>query len=493
MSSTTYGLQPEKLWSIFSKICSIPHCSKKEALLSDYIKGLACDTGLTVQNDTAGNICIYVPASCGYENAPSIAIQCHLDMVCEKNDSATFDFDKDPVKLIRNGDFIKADETTLGADNGIGVAAALAICLSKDIIHGPLEILLTVDEETGLTGAFSLSPGLLTSKTLINLDHEDIKTVCIGCAGGGCVEISLPLTIKKQTGNRIFLEISVEGLQGGHSGLNIHENRANALKILALTLWNLADLDPCLLNLNGGNKINAIPREARACISIDKEFASLAQDRVKNSLTSAQIQYPRDKNLYIRTTVKTPPENCCCFDSFKKTIGLILALPCGVTAMSREIRGLVETSCNIGSVQTDNNMLVVKCMPRSSCPEGIKAITEQLKSIGYLAEARVEIEEPYPAWKPGTDSKILKTVRGVFRDVTGIFPETDVTHAGLECGIIGSKYKGLDMIAIGPTIVDAHSPDEAVHIGSVETFWTVLIKTLEKLASLSRTDSCGAN
>lgn len=482
MTSATQGLQPEKLWSFFSKISTIPHCSKNETALSAYIQDLARNRGISFKTDSAGNLCLYLPGSAGYENRPATAIQCHLDMVCEKNDSADIDFAKDALRLIRSGDVVKADGTTLGADNGIGVAAALALCFCEGIIHGPLEILLTVDEETGLTGAFHLSPELLTADTLINLDHEDINTVCIGCAGGGGVEIFLPLAAANCSENQSVVTISVDGLRGGHSGLNIHENRANAVKILAMTLSGLMEFNPFPVKFSGGNKINAIPREAYACMAVDAAAVPLVRQRVQNALASAQRLYPHEPTLQITSGIGEHAGQCFCADSFKQAVNLIVSLPNGVLTLSREMPGLVETSNNVASVQTGSDRLVVNCMPRSSNREGIAAVTEQIRSVASLAGAKIQTQPPYPAWPPGTDSKILKTVREVFKAVSGRFPETITTHAGLECGMIGSKYQHMDMIAIGPTIFNAHSPDEAVHIGSVETFWEVLTKTLEARA-----------
>jgi dipeptidase D len=480
------GLEPKGIWKHFDKIRSIPHCSGNEARLAEYLISYAKGRELDVEKDATGNVVIRVPATPGHEKAPTVVLQGHMDMVGEKNSDVVHDFSKDPIQLEFQGEWLKAKGTTLGSDNGIGLAAALSMIDSKDAVHGPLELLFTVDEEVGLTGAGKLKPGFVKGSMMMNLDSEELGAVYIGCSGGGDTTLRLPANfIDAPAGTKGFV-LRVAGLRGGHSGIDIHEQRGNAIKILSRCLWKASRTQPVhLVSLKGGNKRNAIPREAEAELMVletavddlsgivGDEAAKIADELGRREVDLAVKLEPSERNFGRILNA----------GSQKTILGLLVALPHGVTAMSYDIPGLVETSNNLATVSTGGDEIVIGLSSRSSIASALKALRERIRSVAELAGASVEENEPYPGWKPNLDSKLLAVVKAVHLREFGAEPHMKAIHAGLECGIIGEKFPGMDMVSIGPWIEHPHSPDERVNISSVEKFWKLLKAVLAELAA----------
>ncbi len=465
------NLEPKLIWKYFEEICKIPRCSKHEEKIAEYIVQVAKNLGLEVERDEIGNVVVRKPAN-GYENAPMITFQSHMDMVCEKNKDVEHDFSKDPIQPYVDGEWVKAKGTTLGADDGIGVATSLALMEAKDIKHGPLEFLFTVDEETGLTGAFNLKKGFIKGKLLINLDSEDFGVIYIGCAGGGNSTIKLPLKYENADGKgyRIF----VKGLKGGHSGVEIHKGRANAIKLLARVIYNL---NARISSVEGGDKHNAIPREAVAVVMADGD--------VKGKIAEMEKEF-RDEFSASDPDIKIEMEECSIEkvldrESNEKLIKMMMALPHGIIAMSQEVEGLVETSTNFATIKTDEAAEVVMSS-RSSINSALDALMQSIRCIGELAGAEVEEGSKYPGWKPNLNSKLLKIASDAFKELYGEEPKKLAIHAGLETGVIGD-ITGIDeIISIGPQIEHPHSPDERVKIKTVQEFWKYLLYLMEKIA-----------
>ncbi|MBN1542728.1 aminoacyl-histidine dipeptidase [candidate division KSB1 bacterium] len=477
-------LEPKLLWKYFDEIRKIPHPSGKEEKIAEYVVSVAEKLGLDYDKDSVDNVLIRKAATPGHEKAPTVVLQGHLDMVCEKNSDKTFDFDKDPIELVIDGEWLKADGTTLGADNGIGVAAALAILEDDNLVHGPIEALFTVDEERGLVGAMSLSPDWLQGRTLINMDSEDLGVFSIGCAGGADSHIHLPVNYQAPRGDTA-VEVHLSGLRGGHSGIDIHEGRGNAVKILNRLLYQLQKTLPFeLACLEGGDKHNAIPREAMARIVVKKDQVKTVEDWMAKAIKDIRIEFnPVEKNIQI--AVKKADGNLPQVldpDSQNRLLALIFALPHGPLAMSRDIKGLVETSNNVASVKCDKDKIKLHLSSRSSNMSALKATRDKLVAIAEMAQAKVEQPEGYPGWMPDLDSEILKISSKTYKEVTGKEAKYEAIHAGLECGLIGEKFPGMDMISLGPTLKHPHSPDERVHVESVDVFFKHVLKILEKLA-----------
>lgn len=471
-----------RLWKYFDDIRKIPRSSGNETAIGNYVISIADKLGLDSEKDDTGNVLIRKPGSPGHENAPVIVLQSHLDMVCEKNSDKKFDFSQDEIQLIKDGDWLKADGTTLGADNGIGVAATLAILEDDTLVHGPIEAVFTVDEETGLKGAMNLSNKWLKGRTMINLDSEDIGIFSIGCAGGRDTNITLPITTKNPSGNKA-VRIFLSGLRGGHSGIDIHEGRGNAIKILNRLIFQLTKVLPVeLSSLNGGDKHNAIPREAYAHIVIANERLVEFKNWFQNIIKEIQLEFqPVEKNITISVEEIEKPAQVLTDKSQQQILALIFALPHGVLAMSRTIKNLVETSNNVAAVKSTNNEIKVLCSSRSSNMAALQATLDKLNAITALAQAHSEQPPGYPGWMPDLDSKVLKVALETYKEVSGKEAKYEAIHAGLECGLIGEKFPGMDMISIGPTLKHPHSPDERVHIGSVEIFYKHVIRMLEVL------------
>jgi len=481
--SVVENLKPKLLWKHFDEICKIPHCSKHEEKIREYVINFAKKHDLEYKDDQIGNIVISKPATSGMEGKPTVILQGHVDMVCEKNSDIDFDFLKDSIKLVRNGDILTADGTTLGSDNGIGVATALAILEDNTLKHGPIEALFTIDEETGLTGAFALDTDMISGKILLNLDSEDWGVVTVGCAGGGDSQVKLPMKTESINGDLETIEIKVSGLRGGHSGVDAHEQRGNAIKILARMLWKASkDYDFSISDIKGGDKHNAIPREAYATVSIsasDKDdYISFFKTEHKDILEEIK---PIDPKFSIAFSNNKKPTTALSKDSQKSLLDLLHGLPHGVDKMSYDIPHLVETSTNLATVSMKDNTALIGLSSRSSIGSALQDFRDRIRATAELAGATVTEETPYPGWKPNLNSNILKISKKVYKDITGEDPTVEAIHAGLECGIIGMKFPGMDMISIGPTIKYPHSPEEHVVISTVEKFYDYVLKLLENI------------
>ena len=477
-------LEPRHLWKHFDALRRIPRCSGNEKAAGDYVIEQAKRLGYPYKRDEVGNIVVRKPASPGKENAEGVVLQSHLDMVCEKNSDVEFDFTKDAIQVRREGDWLYANGTTLGADNGIGVAACLAVMEDQSLVHGPVELLFTIDEETGLTGASRLQPDFVTGRKLLNLDSEEEGVFFIGCAGGADTTFTIPVK-KEPVKEGRTLKVRISGLKGGHSGIDIDKNRGNAIKFLARMLWNAAEKMPLrLASIHGGNKRNAIPREIEAEVVVPEDqvdtFKSIL-DEVFSGLKQEYGSVEKEMTYEVKEA-DTPAKEAADVASTKKVIDVIYALPNGVLKMSADIPDLVETSMNLATIHSKNGEVELGISSRSSINAALEAARQQLRAMAELVGAQVEQPPGYPGWTPNLNSPILATVKTTYRELKGTDPEVKAIHAGLECGIIGEKFPGMDMISLGPQIEHPHSPDERVNIPSVKRFWDLLVATLKKLA-----------
>ncbi|MFQ5823043.1 MAG: aminoacyl-histidine dipeptidase [bacterium] len=477
-------LEPKELWQHFDKILTIPRGSKNEKAIGEYIIEIAKKHGLSYKQDDVGNTVVSKPATAGHESAPITILQSHMDMVNEKNAEVEHDFSRDPIKPSREGDYLKATGTTLGSDNGIGVAAALTIMESTSFKHGPLEFLFTVDEETGLTGASNLLPDFLEGKRLINLDTEEEGALYVGCAGGAGINLTLALEYASPPSESITMEIKLYGLRGGHSGVDIHLQRGNAVKLLARALYGVyKNTKFYLANLTGGNMHNAIPREAFATVIVSSGEKDAFEKAFNNQFKAIQAEFKlADPDMKLDVANVQNEDKVFADGTAQKILYLLNALPHGVMSMSYDIPDLVETSSNLATVNIQENKMVIHVSNRSSVATAIQAIQDRVGAIGLLAGAKVEELEGYPGWKPNLDSHVLKVAKEVHKEVLGKEPEIKAVHAGLECGIIGEKFPGMDMVSLGPQIEFPHSPNERVRIGSVAGFYNLLTSILERLA-----------
>jgi len=481
--SVIENLEPKLVWKHFDEIRKIPRCSKHEEKIRKYIVDFAEKHGLESKTDETGNVVVLKPASSGMEKNPVVILQGHMDMVCEKNSDVEHDFTKDPIKLKREGDILTADGTTLGADNGIGLAISLAILEDKTLKHGSIEALFTVDEETGLTGAFAMESDMLTGKIMLNLDSEDFGIITVGCAGGGDSKIELPVETKSVNGNMTSINIKVSGLRGGHSGVDIHEQRGNAVKLLTRMLWKTKDDYKFYISeIKGGDKHNAIPREAYAKISIGKsekdKFITTLKKEEKDIFEEIKPIDPKFKVDFedadkIKTTMTDKSQN--------DLLNLLHGLPHGVEKYSYDIPDLVETSTNLATVAFNDKHVQIGMSTRSSIKSALQDLRDRIRAAAELSGAKVKEEKPYPGWKPNMDSKILALSKKIFKEMYGKEPKVEAVHAGLECGIIGEKFPGMDMISIGPTIKYPHSPEEQIHISTVDKFYKYVLKILENV------------
>ncbi len=485
MTSAIAGLEPTALWVNFEALSRIPRPSKQEEQVLAWLKAFADARGLKWQQDETGNIIVRRPGSGDGESAPTVVIQSHVDMVCEKNSDVEHDFGRDPIRLLRDGDWLTADGTTLGADNGIGVATALALLeMRSDARLPPLECLFTVDEETGLTGAFALDGALLQGRTLLNLDTEEWGAICIGCAGGGDSELALPVAREASPGDFLSFQLSVEGLMGGHSGVNIHEYRANAIVLLASLLEPLATIGARLVSVRGGDKTNAIPREAFATLLLPPAAMADAQIAVGARTAALQAEFGTLETA-LRVTLAgldAAPAECLSAGAQTSLLGLLRALPHGVLKYSHAIPGLVETSNNLASVAPDGGHYRIVCSSRSSIMEALEDVRDRIATIAALCGATVTRSSSYPGWQPDPTSPVLKRLKRIYAEQLGEAPEVGAIHAGLECGVIGERAPGMDMVSFGPTITGAHSPDERVEIPTVAKFWNLLLALLADMA-----------
>jgi len=485
MNNELLQLQPERLWYYFTEILKIPRPSKKEEKILAYLLEFGKQRNLETLQDAIGNILIRKPATEGMENRKSVVLQSHVDMVCEKNSDVDFDFNNDAIKARIDGEWVKATGTTLGADDGIGIAAQLAILEAKDIPHGPIECLFTIDEETGLTGAFGLKSGFLQSTILLNLDSEDEGELFIGCAGGK--DTVIKMTYKKETisADHQFFKVIVKGLVGGHSGDDIQKGRANANKLVNRILYKgINDFDLLLADINGGNLRNAIAREAYAIVGVPSSKAEEFKSHVMGFNKTARAEYHvTEPNLSIEIENSETPVFVIDNNTTKKLIWSLYACPHGVIAWSADIPNFVETSTNLAAVKCQEDKILITTSQRSSVESAKEDIGNMVASVFNLAGAKVEHSEGYPGWTPNPDSEIVEISRNLYSKLFGQEPKVLAIHAGLECGLIGDVYPGMDMISFGPTIKGAHSPDERLNIKTARKFWDLTLAILENIPS----------
>lgn len=482
---TIQDLDPKLLWKYFYELTQVPRPSKKEGRMIEYLLNFAQEHNLEAKKDDAGNVLIVKDATEGYEGYPTVILQGHVDMVCEKNSDKKFDFDKDPIETYVDGDWVKAQGTTLGADNGIGVAAALAILASDDIQHSKLECLFTVDEETGLTGAHALGENFLTGSILINLDTEEEGELYIGCAGGKGTVATFRFKRMDTPMEQYWFDLQIKGLNGGHSGSEIHKGLGNANKILTRVLWALLrKMEVRIASIKGGNLHNAIAREASAIVGVpigDKDRSV----EIIHSL-AAQIKAELkvvDPNLEVQLLPTNTPEYIIDEDTVCALLNSLMACPHGVLAMSQDVPGLVEASTNLASIKMqEDNRILIGTSQRSST-ESLKNYASNMVDAAFtLGDAIVEQSDGYPGWKPNPNSKILDIAKKSYKKLYGNYPQVKAIHAGLECGLFLEKYPSLDMVSCGPTITDAHSPAEQVNIPSVAKWWKFLLEVLKNIS-----------
>lgn len=483
------SLTPKSIWTIFNQICQIPHPSHHEEMISQFIIDFATSHKIECHKDQAGNILLRKAATKGMEHCPSIALQAHMDMVPQKNEETVHNFLTDPIKPYIDGEWVKAQGTTLGADNGVGLASALAALTDPDVVHGPLEVLVTASEETGMVGAFGLQPNWLNSHFLINTDSEDEGEIFTGCAGGVDFKSSFPITYAVIPDvHDTFLRISLKGLKGGHSGCDIHLGRGNAIKLLTRFLTEYAqDITFRLSDFRGGTLRNAIPREAFAEITLSQkdlirfeelitEFQQILQDEFKHVEPNLSLTYSKLEKDQVKRVITIEQQH--------KILNWFNSAPNGVVRMSDEIAGIVETSLNLGIVEIKDNQIAAYFLIRSQVDSAKDAVISSLISHCELINSNYEVNGGYSGWTPNLNSKLLKLAEHNYHEIFAKKAKIMVIHAGLECGLFTKNYPDMDMISIGPTIVSPHSPDERVNIKTVEKYWQLLLSLLKSADNL---------
>lgn len=481
MSHSILQLEPKAIWKQFADLNAVPRPSKKEEKIIAFMMDFGENLGLETSKDEVGNVVVRKPASAGFENRKMVTLQSHLDMVHQKNADTEFDFDTQGIQMFVEGDWVKAKDTTLGADNGLGVATIMALLKSTDIPHPPLEALFTIDEETGMTGAFGLKEGILEGEILLNLDTEEDDEIDIGCAGGIDVTATRNYNEKSSVHGDIGFQIQVKGLSGGHSGIEIHKGLGNANKIMNRLLYSGSKYNMRIGALEGGGLRNAIPRESWCKVNLDKtqETAFLEQLELVASHIKKELIVTEPK-LAISISPCKPSKKVMGLGAQEKLIKCLYAAHNGVYSRSASIPDLVETSNNIARVQIKDGKILINCLTRSSVETAKIDLANALKSTFELAGFEIEFKGSYPGWNPNPDSEILKITKNIYEDLFKEEPKVVACHAGLECGILGQNYPNMDMISFGPTILGAHSPDERVSISSVQKFWKFLLNILEE-------------
>ena len=477
------GLEPALLFSHFEAFTRIPRCSRNEKQASDHVKAWAGERGYGIKEDSLGNLVVQVPGTAGREDGPVVVLQGHLDMVGEKDSDSPHDFDNDPIPVVRDGDWLGANGTTLGADNGVGLAASMAVAEDPDAAHGPLELLFTIDEETGLTGAQGLESGFVTGKTMLNLDSEEEGEVYVGCAGGSDTNLTLPVARQAAEGAAYTLRLA--GFRGGHSGLDINTGRGNAVQALGWYLSRLRGVaEFALADFAGGDKHNAIPREATAVVLLSAEAAAAAgslADEFRADL--AAIYGKTDAGFTFTVEAGGEASEPLAPRSRDRLLDLVAALPHGVLAMSQAVEGLVETSTNLAVLKLEEGAAKLQESTRSSVMPALAQAQQGIFALARLAGAEPHSHGGYPGWQPDMDSPVLKLAKEVHQRLTGAEPAVKAIHAGLECGIIGEKMGGMDMVSFGPQIENPHSPSEQVKISTMGPFYDLLKGLLAELAS----------
>jgi dipeptidase D len=468
----------------FEEISKIPRCSKNEEAICKWFLQWAKDNNLETKTDKVQNVLIKVPGTAGYENSPSVVLQGHVDMVCEKTPDSPHDFTKDPIKMVYDGEWLTADKTTLGADNGIAMAMAMTVALDTETPHPPLELLFTVDEETGLTGASALEPGFVDGKILINIDSEDEGYFTVGCAGGINTNLSVPLEFGDVPGDYKLMKVDAGGMKGGHSGIDINKEKANAIKIIIQALKAAKDkIDVRVADITGGTAHNAIPRDSEAYVYVPAG----KEDEVKGIIAEAEktlkFEFKNtDPDMFIKIEDNGKSfDKAMTAEGTDKLIDFLTVLPHGVSAMSSDIEGLVETSNNCARARIEDGQIKVLTSQRSSLVSRIHSLTNKIEAVARLAGGEAKSSDGYPPWQPNMDSPLLAKSLEIYEGLFNKKPVVEVIHAGLECGIIGDKNPGMDMISIGPTLKFPHSPDEKIHVGTIGMVWDFLAELLKEL------------
>lgn len=486
MSTEIRNIEPKLLWNKFADLNAVPRPSKKEERVIEFMMSFGKNLGLPTIKDEVGNVIIKKPATAGMEKHKTIVMQSHLDMVHQKNNDTAFDFDKQGIDMFIDGDWVRAKGTTLGADNGIGVATIMAILESNDIPHPAIEALFTIDEETGMTGAMGLKGGVLSGEILLNLDTEEDTEIDIGCAGGVDVTAKRSYRMENTPTGTNGYRITVKGLNGGHSGMDIHKELGNANKIMNRLLYGLLEqFEVRIHEINGGSLRNAIPRESSSVIAVPANKQSAFKEEINKRITDIKFEFKTtEKNLSILVETCETPKQVMDSVAHGLIIKSIYTAHNGVYRMSADMANLVETSNNVARILIKDGEITVMCLTRSSVESSKFDLAEALRSAFELAGCEVTFAGSYPGWTPNVDSPILDVMVKLYEKLNGQKPHVVACHAGLECGILGRNYPGMDMISFGPTIKGAHSPDERVNITSVHKYWKYVLEILKNIPSM---------
>ena len=481
---TIKDLNPALVWNIFDQITKVPRPSKKEEKIREYLVNFAKEHGIEYKTDAIGNVAMFRPATKGYENAPRVILQGHMDMVCVANDGVEHDFDNDPIKTVIDGEWVRAEGTTLGADNGIGVAAGLAVMIDKDLVTGPVQALFTVDEETSMGGANNLGEGMIEGDILLNLDSEEDGEICMGCAGGVGTKATFEFTPTPAPANLKYIDILFKDFHGGHSGTDIDAERACVNKLIMRFIWNtMAKREVKLAYIKTGDKHNAIPVKAEAIIGVKPEDVDATIAELEAFTATIKNEYKHtEKDMKILSSIVDAPATVIDDCTTKRLVASVYTAPHGVYHMSKEIEGLVETSTNLATINMDGNKIYVDTLQRSSVESRKDEMAEIVEAHFTLAGASITHSDPYPGWAPNMESPILNVAIDVYKRLFGETPKTSALHAGLETGLFLINYPNLDMISFGPTLRGVHSPKEKMHIPAVAKFWTYLTSILETIA-----------
>ena len=481
---TIKDLNPALVWNIFDQITKVPRPSKKEEKIREYLVNFAKEHEIEYKTDAIGNVAMFRPATKGYENAPRVILQGHMDMVCVANDGVEHDFDNDPIKTVIDGEWVRAEGTTLGADNGIGVAAGLAVMIDKDLVTGPVQALFTVDEETSMGGANNLGEGMIEGDILLNLDSEEDGEICMGCAGGVGTKATFEFTPTPAPANLKYIDILFKDFQGGHSGTDIDAERACVNKLIMRFIWNtMAKREVKLAYIKTGDKHNAIPVKAEAIIGVKPEDVDATIAELEAFTATIKNEYKHtEKDMKILSSIVDAPATVIDDCTTKRLVASVYTAPHGVYHMSKEIEGLVETSTNLATINMDGNKIYVDTLQRSSVESRKDEMAEIVEAHFTLAGASITHSDPYPGWAPNMESPILNVAIDVYKRLFGETPKTSALHAGLETGLFLINYPNLDMISFGPTLRGVHSPKEKMHIPAVAKFWTYLTSILETIA-----------
>ena len=480
-------LEPKLVWECFDEITKVPRPTHHLDKMREFLVDWAGRHGIEVATDEVGNVMMRKGASPGHEDAPTVVLQGHQDMVAEKRGDKSHDFLNDPITTIVDGDWVKADGTTLGADNGLGCAAGMAVLIDPTLIHGPIECLFTVDEEQGLIGANGLQPGFVTGSILLNLDSEEHGSLVIGCAGGMVVECRMPCSMMDAPAGKAYYKVHLNHLKGGHSGMEINLGRGNANQQLSLFLWeNRDEYSLTLTSIDGGGLANAIPREAWAIVGVDPSKQEAFKKEVEkfSDMLHAEFLLAEGKEFTFDCAPVEAPAKAIDAMTADRLVATLFACPNGVQGMSNAVEGLVETSCNLASVKMEEGEIVVTAHVRSSVDSRRDEIADRIKALFMMAGAKVEFSNGYVGWAPNPESRILNVAVESFESLFGKKPKVEALHAGLECGLFLEKMPGMDMISFGPTLKDIHSPSEKANIPSVQEFWKFLCDILTRIASM---------